>query len=119
MIRLPASRQRALDRIEQSLAAEDPDLGLRFALFTRLTRDETMPGTEQVPGRLQRIRRPAIVPPLIVIGLVALLAASWLIPIRQYCLAGPVAAAHNTSSASRAARCHSGPPTRLSHLPIR
>lgn len=33
------------------LAAEDPGLGLRFAFFTRLTRHEAMPATEQVPGR--------------------------------------------------------------------
>lgn len=51
---LHASRQRALDRIEHTLVAEDPGLGLRFAVFTRLTRDDAMPGTEQVQGRLQR-----------------------------------------------------------------
>ena len=55
-MRLPRSRQRALDRIGHSLAAEDPGLGMRFAFFTMLTRHEAMPATEQMPDRLPRFR---------------------------------------------------------------
>jgi hypothetical protein len=112
---LPASRQRALDRIEHTLVAEDPDLGLRFAVFTRLTRDDAMPGTEQVPGRLHRFLRPVI----IIIGLVALLAVGWLLPGRQGCSQGLKVAAHGMLSVSRAARCQPGPSTRLDQMPIR
>jgi hypothetical protein len=83
MMSLPGCQQRTLDRIEQTLVAEDPGLGLRFAVFTRLTRHEAIPGTEYVLGGLQR---PAMILPLMVISLVALLAVSWLIPSRQLCL---------------------------------
>jgi hypothetical protein len=116
---LPGSRQRALDRIEHTLVAEDPGLGLRFAVFTRLTRDDAMPGTEQVPGRLQRLLRPAIMLPLLIIGSVALLAAGWLLPSRQGCAPGPKVAAHSMLPVSRAARCQPGPSTRLDQMPIR
>jgi hypothetical protein len=47
---LPACQQRALDRIAQTLVAEDPRRGSRFALFARLTQHEAMPGIEQVRG---------------------------------------------------------------------
>ena len=47
-MRLPGCRQRALDRIGQSLAAEDPGLGMRFAFFTMLTRHEAMPEVDFV-----------------------------------------------------------------------
>jgi hypothetical protein len=104
-MRLPGCQQRALDRIEQALVAEDPGLGLRFAFFARLTRYEAVPLTEQVPGRLQRIRRRVIVLPLLGISLPAVLAASWLIPSRQACPAGPNAAANTVPSLSHAARC--------------
>jgi hypothetical protein len=83
MMSLPACRQRALNRIEQTLVAEDPGLGSRFALFNRLTLDKEMPGTEQVPGRLQRLLRAAVMPPPMMISLLALLAASWLTPSGQ------------------------------------
>jgi hypothetical protein len=56
---LPARQQQALDRIEQTLVAEEPRLGSLFAVFTRLTRHEAMPGTEQVASRLRRLLRPA------------------------------------------------------------
>jgi hypothetical protein len=54
LMSLRRSQRRALDRIEQALVAEDPGLGARFAVFTMLTQDEPMPGTEHVPGRRQR-----------------------------------------------------------------
>jgi hypothetical protein len=77
MMSLPARQQRTLNRIEQTLVAEDPGLGLRFGVFTSLTVDEEMPGTERVPGRLRRFRRAGMAPPLMMIGL---LAVSWPIP---------------------------------------
>jgi len=113
---LPACQQRALDRIEQTLVREDPALGLRFAVFARLARDDAMPATEQVSGRLRRFLRSAIVLPLTAISLVALLAAGWLLAGRQGCVLGQKAAAHNMSSVSRAARCQPGPSVRLNQM---
>jgi Protein of unknown function (DUF3040) len=110
-------QQRELNRIEQALVAEDPGLGSRFAIFTRLTRHEAMPGTGLLPHRLQRFVRRAIIPPLMVISLVALLAASWLISSQQVCPAGPDRAAHNMSSVSRAPRCQPSPSVELDRMP--
>ena len=44
---LPARQERALERIEHSLHACDP-LRSMFAMFTKLTRDEEMPGLEKL-----------------------------------------------------------------------
>jgi hypothetical protein len=119
MMRLPGRQQRALDRIEQTLVAEDPGLGSRFAVFTRLTRHEAMPGTEQVPARKQRFGHRAVTLPLIVICLVALVAASWLTPSSQACPAGQKAAAPGMSPLSRAARCQPGPAIKLDTMRMR
>ena len=48
---LPASEQRALDRIEEALHAGDPRLRSLFMIFTRLTRHEAIPSTEQVSAQ--------------------------------------------------------------------
>jgi hypothetical protein len=48
---LPACQQRALDQIEKALMSGDPRLGSLFAIFSRLTRHEAIPGTEQVKPR--------------------------------------------------------------------
>jgi Protein of unknown function (DUF3040) len=85
MMSLPAYQRRALDRIEQTLVAEDPGLGLRFAIFTGLTLHEAMPATERVPHRLQRFVRRVIILPLTLTSMVALLVASGLISGRQAC----------------------------------
>jgi hypothetical protein len=117
MMRLPGGQQRALHVIEQALVAEDPVLGLRFAFFARLTRHEAMPGTEQVPGR--RFLRRAVVLPLLAVSLLALLAASLLVPgSGQACPAGPNAAAHDFSSLSRSARCQPGPAIKADTMPV-
>jgi hypothetical protein len=108
MMSLPACRKRALDRIEQTLAAEDPRLEVRFAVFTRLTRHEAIPGTEQVPRRLRQVVRRAVILPLVVISLVTVLAAGGLIPSRQTCPVGAHAAAAGMWSESRAAHCQPG-----------
>ena len=113
---LPACRQRALDRIEQTLVSEDPGLGLRFAVFTRLTRHEAIPGTEQMPGRLQRVLRRAVILPLVVISLLTVLAASWLTPSRPTCPAGTHAAEAGTPLESRAARCQPSPSIKLDQV---
>jgi hypothetical protein len=62
---LPGCRQRTLAGIEQTLVGEDPGLGLRFAVFTRLTRHEAVPGIEQVQSGRQRLLGPAIRLPLL------------------------------------------------------
>jgi Protein of unknown function (DUF3040) len=118
MMRLPGCQQRALDRIEQALVAEDPGLGLRFASFARLTRHEAIPLAEQVPGRLQRVLRRAIVLPLMGISLAAVLAANWLIPSRQPCPAGPNAAANTLPSLSHAAHRQPGPAIKPNPMPV-
>ncbi len=115
---LPGRRQRALNRIGQTLVAEDPGLGLRFAFFTMLTRHEAMPGTEQVPGRGHQAMLRAIVLPLVVISLLALLAASGLIPTPQTCPAGAHAAAAGMLSESHAAHCQRGPAIKLDTMPM-
>jgi hypothetical protein len=119
MISLPGCQQRALDRIGHGLTAEDPGLGSRFAFFTRLTRHEAMPATEQVPGRLQRFLRRAVILPLIATSLMALVAVSWLIAgSGQACPAGPNAAAPGMPSASHAAGCQPGPAIKLGTRPV-
>jgi hypothetical protein len=56
---LPAGQQRALNRIEKTLADDDFGLGPLFAIFTSLAGHEAMPVTERVTARLwrRRIRR--------------------------------------------------------------
>jgi hypothetical protein len=56
---LPAGQQRALNRIEKTLADDDLGLGLLFAIFTRLADHEPMPAMERLtapPWRRWRIR---------------------------------------------------------------
>jgi len=45
---LPARQERVLSGIEKALRAGEPRLASRFAIFTRLTRDEELPRTEQI-----------------------------------------------------------------------
>ena len=49
---LPASQRRILERIENALRGSDPRLTSLFSIFTRLNRDEPMPGIEQVRARV-------------------------------------------------------------------
>jgi hypothetical protein len=55
---LPVSQQRALNRIEEALAHDQPGLGPLFAIFTRLVGQEAMPVTERVTARPRRSRSP-------------------------------------------------------------
>ena len=48
---LPASQQHALDAIDDGLQHGDPRLARMFAVFTRLTRLESMPTRETLPLR--------------------------------------------------------------------
>jgi hypothetical protein len=43
---LPASQQRVLDRIEETLKKREPRLASMFAMFTRLTTNEGLPRIE-------------------------------------------------------------------------
>jgi hypothetical protein len=56
MMSLPTSQQRALNRIEKTLAHDHPSLGPLFASFTTLVDHEAMPVTERVTARLWRSR---------------------------------------------------------------
>jgi hypothetical protein len=53
---LPAAQQRALNRIEKTLASDDFGLGPRFAIFTSMVGHEAMPVTERVTSRSWRQR---------------------------------------------------------------
>jgi hypothetical protein len=119
MMSLPGRERRALNRIGRRLAAEDPRFGLRFAFFTTLTRHDAMPATEQVPRRLQRFARSAVILPLIVISLITLAAAAWLTAGRgQACPAAPNAAVSGLSPASRAVRCQPAPAIKLDQMRV-
>lgn len=48
---VPAREQRVLNEIEVMLQAGEEKLASMFALFTRLARDEGMPGTEDLGTR--------------------------------------------------------------------
>lgn len=56
---LPVRQRRILEQIEYDLRGSDPPLMSLFAIFGRLTRDEQMPGVEQLQTRaeLSRARR--------------------------------------------------------------
>ena len=119
-MRLPGCQQRTLDRIGHRLAAEEPGLSLRFAFFTRLTRHEAIPLTEQVPWRLQRYLRRGLMLPLMAVSIAALLAAILLVPGNDpACPARASAAAHTMSPFSDAAHCKPGPASTLDSVPVR
>ena len=48
---LPAHQRKILERIESALRGSDPRLAALFSIFSRLNRDEEMPGIEQVRAR--------------------------------------------------------------------
>jgi hypothetical protein len=50
-VSVPAREQRVLNEIEVMLQAGEERLASMFALFTRLARDEGMPGTEDLGTR--------------------------------------------------------------------
>jgi hypothetical protein len=55
---LPGRQRRALENIESTLRGSDPRLAAMFTIFARLTRDEQLPGIEQLRRRAElRIAR--------------------------------------------------------------
>jgi hypothetical protein len=47
---LPAAQERALERIAEALRSSEPRLASMFAIFTRLTQNESRPRREQLPS---------------------------------------------------------------------
>lgn len=107
---LPARQQRVLDRIEQTLVADEPRLGSLFAIFTRLTCHEAIPGNEHVGSKLRRL---AVIVVVTVIALTGLAVSLWLIPGRHACSMTHGVAGHDLSG-SWPAGCgpdrHGAPP---------
>ena len=71
---LPACQERILSGIAAELRKGSPRLASRFAIFTRLTGDEELPGTEQLAPRRWLDRRR--MPTMILVPLVMLVVAS-------------------------------------------
>lgn len=92
---LPARQQRALDRIEKTLLADDPRLGSMFAIFTRLTWHEAMPMTERARTGLSWLRHAAAV---ISIAVLSVLMLSSLAHSRTVCSVTPAAAGNDRPS---------------------
>jgi hypothetical protein len=95
----PAGQQRVLDRIEETLLADDQHLGSLFAFFTMLAGDDAMPGTERVRVT-RRLPRPAL---LAAAGLIAVTVSllTLLAPGRPACSAAAVTPSVLSSSADR------------------
>jgi hypothetical protein len=113
---LPAREQRALDRIGETLQAGDPRLRSLFMIFTRLTRHEAMPGTEQVNARLRTSLIRTIAIPVALATVLSGLILSSLAPVRNAC--GTQAASHSQSS-SPISGCLPGPAMTQARLYIR
>ena len=104
---LPACEQRVLDRIEKTLQDGDPRLGSMFVIFTRLTRYEAMPRTEQVRDAWwMTLRRRAAIP-VAVIAMLSVLTLSWLAPGQRAC--GKSAMPGHSRSSSHMSSCLPGP----------
>jgi hypothetical protein len=107
---LPASQQHALDAIDAGLRHGDPRLARMFAVFTRLTRQESMPVRETLPPRQRWARarglgRPArsqrsVAGRLVARLLVPLLLAAALSLLIMSVLAAPPASRRGCSAAS-------------------
>ena len=103
MTGLPGRQQRALNRIEKTLAGDDLGLGLLFTIFTRLADREPMPATERVtaPPWRRRIRKAVVT----IIGLSAVTGAIVLahaLPSRQACPGTVAAISAHVQSAGNA-----------------
>jgi hypothetical protein len=110
MMRSSASQQRALGGIEKTLLEDDPGLESLFAIFTRLTLHEAMPGTERVPAGLRERTRSALMTAIGLIAVISVLMLSILLPSRQMCSATTTAARGNTQllRAGRQVVCQAG-----------
>jgi hypothetical protein len=104
MVSLPACQQRALERIEKTLLAGDPRLGSLFAIFTRLTRHEAIPGTEQVKPRPWQALQAFAGIAIALIAVLSVLALSSL-PLSQHECGTRPAAPGQSRSWSRTTSC--------------
>ena len=103
---LPASEQRALNRIEETLHAADPRLRSLFMIFTRLTRHEAIPSTEQVNARPRASLLRTIAIPIALAAILSGLILSSLAPARNACV---TAARSHSQSSSPMSGCPPGP----------
>jgi len=76
MTGLSAGQQRALNRIEKTLADGDLRLGPLFAIFTRLAIHEPMPATERITDLPQRRRRLRVSPAAVTVAVLAIVIAA-------------------------------------------
>ncbi len=98
---LPARQQRALDQIEKTLLADDPRFGSLFAIFTRLTWHEAMPGIELVKSTRWHSLRPFAAIVIALIAVTSVLMLTLLTPRRPICLTS-TAAGYSYSSGQTA-----------------
>jgi hypothetical protein len=103
---LPASEQRALDRIQEALHAGDPRLRSLFMIFTRLTRHEAMPSTEQVSARRWSSLLRTIAIPIVLAATLSGLILGSLAPARNACV---TPARSHSQSSSLMTGCLLGP----------
>jgi hypothetical protein len=106
MMSLPARQQRALDRIEKTLMADDPRFGSLFAIFTRLTWHEAMPGIELAKSGRWHSLRPFAAIAIALIAVASVLMLTLLAPRRPICLTS--AAARHSYSSGQTAGCLPG-----------
>jgi len=119
MMSLPASQQRKLGGIEKTLLADDLRLGSLFAIFTRLTGHEAMPGTERVEAGSWWRLRPAVLGTIALIAVVGLLLLSLLVPGRSMCTAAATSASMHIAllRAGRQAACPAQPTSSKASTP--
>ena len=104
MMRLPTSQQRALNRIEKTLAHDHPSLGPLFTIFTALVNHEAMPVTERVTPRRRRLRHQGRMWPAVAtlaglaMAAMALFALSLTLPSPQVCPSTGIAIAAHAQS---------------------
>lgn len=114
-VSLPAHQQRVLDRIETGLERGDPTLRSMFAIFTRLTRGEGVPGTERLRARARaraRTKTQAImVAPILVFFAVGLVTLCIVLAASSSTARACRAVSHPRAATTRALGCESLPPT--------
>jgi hypothetical protein len=108
-------QQRTLDRIDKTLAADDPRLGSMFAIFTTLSLGEPMPETERVSARLKQVLRPAMVISIALIAGLTVLLFSTPVHARNRC-SFTLADSRLAQAWSRTRNCLPGPANPLDRL---
>jgi hypothetical protein len=111
-VSLPAHQQRVLDGIETGLESGDPKLRSMFAIFTRLTRGEEVPGAERLRGRARSSTTQAImVAPILVFFAVGLVTLCIVLAASSSTARACKSVAQPRAAANRALSCESLPPT--------